>query len=174
MTEEVSKTAGLLLIPVNAASAEAPGIPADSSQFEYANPVTLKNRLVLYSNAVIEATDRLNDFNERIAAAKQHKRAAERDLENYEARLLRLYPPEKNLSTLKLVQAYVERISHDRDSTSDQYHELRQAVHKAEDDGAHWQTKADKVRAWLNAIETASQNITTHLSYVKFDSKLGR
>jgi chromosome segregation ATPase len=167
-----SKTAALLTIPVNEHSGEAPGVPAASEQFEYANPVTLKNRLILYANAVIEATDKLNDINDAIASAKSAKRHAENDLESYEGRLLRLFPPEKNLTTLKLVQAYLERVAHDRDDTADQYYMLREAVKKAEENVAKAQAKADKIKAWLSAIETASQNITTHLSYVKFDSKL--
>lgn len=176
MTEEAapSKTALKLLIPVNTTSLEAPDIAADSSQFEYANPVTLKNRLILYSNAVIEATDKLNDINDRIAAEKRSKREAERLLGSYEEQLLRTYPPGKNLTTLKLVQAYVERVAHDLDNTADQYHQLREDVEAAEDKVAEWQVKADRIKAWLQAIAVASQNITTHLSFVKFDSRLGR
>lgn len=169
-----SKTALKLTIPVNPGSAEAPERSANTEQFEYANPVTLNNRLILYGNAVIDATDRLNAYNLKIEEAKLSKREAERQLEGFEGRLLRSYPPEKNLSTLKLVQAYVERMAFDRDGTGEQYLELREALEKAEDAVHHWQAKAENLRTWLKAIELASHNITTHLSFVKFDGRLGR
>lgn len=170
MSEELSNMASKLLIPVNEAAAEA---PSGQEEFEYANPVTLNNRLILYGNAVIEATDRLNRITKQIEAAKHAKRTAERVLAEYETRLLRKYPSQKNLTTLKLVQAHLDRVAFDLDDTAEQYDGLRKDVEKAEDAQEHWEAKAGEIRMWMKAIETASQNIMTHLSFVKFGGALG-
>lgn len=172
MTEDVrpSAIAKRLTIPTN------PTVSPDvdpSGDYEYANPVALNNRVVLYANAIIECTDLISQYSTRLEAAKLAKRKAERQLEDFEGRLLRVHPAPKGHNTLKALQSHIEKVAWEKDETGDQYHELQDALRKAEDDVARWAAKMAQQRDWLEAIKLASHNVGTFLSYVKFDSQLG-
>jgi chromosome segregation ATPase len=167
----LSAAAKRLLIPTN--PHVSPDVdPSTSGDFEYTNPVALNNRVVLYANALIECTDLIVQYQNRLEGAKLEKRTAERQIEDFEGRLLRQHPTPKGHNTLKALQAHIEKTAFEVDDTGDQYHDLREALRKAEDKVAKWQSKLSGQRDWLEAIKLASQNVGYHLSYVKFDSHL--
>lgn len=138
-------------------------------EYEYANPVTVNNRLVLFANAVIAAMDELDQGISKVRQAKLQKKTAERQLRNYEQRILRSFPPPKGKNAIKLIDAHIARAAHELDDTLEQYQELQEALDEAEDAVTRAEGRVEKLRQWLKAIELAIQACTTHLSYVKFD-----
>lgn len=168
--DALSALAEGLLIPTN------PTVDLSASpigDFEYANPVTLNNQLLLYGNAVIQATDRIAACHKQIEAAKLAKRKAERQLEDFEQAILRKYPLPKGTGTLKVIDAYIARMAVE-EKLHEQYADLKDEVRKQDDERAKWEAREKTTRMWLDAIDRASQNITTHLSFVKYESGPGR
>lgn len=155
-----------LLIPLNPHC--SPDVdPAQHLSTEYVNPVVVNNREVLYTNAAIQLTDQLNAFNTKIEAAKKAKRDAEEQLAAFERRILRQHPLPRGTTTLKAIDAYIERMAVEG-GTADQLDELRTHLRDVEDALAHWERRRDNARNWLAALELGSKNITTFLSFVKY------
>jgi hypothetical protein len=162
-TAELSPSALRLTIPTNP-NVDISVVP--TAEFEYANPVTLNNMLLLYGNAVIELAGKRDRAGKRLEAAKLERRKAERQLEDFEQGLLRTHPAPRGVTTLKLLAAHIEAAAFS-DDTSDQYDDLRNAVRTAEDAVEAANAQISTLKGWGDAIETASGNITVHLSYVK-------
>lgn len=166
---EFSATARRLFIPTNphAGVGEIP-----ESEFEYANPVTLNNVVLLYGNAKIELADKSDRAHKQLDAAKLAKRQAERQLESYEFRLLRTHPAPKGVTTLKLIAAHLDQAAF-LDGTLTQYEELREEVVKWDDEVHRVQGALKRLDDWGSAIDSAINSITVHLSYLKAEWQHG-
>lgn len=163
LEERLGATAQRLMIPTNPSVEVA---TLEPREFEYANPVTLNNLLLLYGNARIELGDKLERANKRLEGAKLEKRKAERQLEDFETARLRTSPAPRGVSTLKLLAAHIESAAF-LEGLSDQYDELREALAEAEDAVHAAQAGVNRLKDWGDTLEAATNSITVHLSYVK-------
>lgn len=164
-TAPLGATAARLLIPTNPNVQVAEVAP---KEFEYANPTTLNNLLILYGNARIELGDKSEKANKALEAAKLEKRKAERQLEDFEKRLLREKPVPRGITTLKLIGAHLEAAAF-LEQTSDQYDLLRDAVRDAEDAEYAASAQVRRYKDWAETIQAAVDSITVHLSYIKHE-----
>lgn len=165
--EPLSAAAQRLLIPTNP-SASVGLVP--ESEFEYANPVTLNNVVLLYGNAKIELADKSDRAHKRLDAAKLELRKAERQVEDFEFRLLRTHPTSK--TTLKLIAAHLDQAAFQEDTIA-QYDELRAHVRACEDAVHRAHGVVARLKDWSDAIDSAINSITVHLSYVKAEWQNG-
>jgi chromosome segregation ATPase len=107
-------------------------------------------------------------------AAKLGKRKAERQLDQFEERILRIHPAPKGNNTLKALTAHIQKAAFEKEDTGAQYEQLREDFETAEDALIGIDSKLSQVRMWLDAIDAAQEAIRTHLSWVKADAGGGR
>jgi hypothetical protein len=172
---ELSARALKLMLPTNPnVDPDVDPSRVEGGDFEYANPVALNNRIVFYANATIEGTDELYRLTAKQRAAKLGKRKAERQLDQFEERILRIHPAPKGNNTLKALTAHIQKAAFEKEDTGAQYEQLREDFETAEDTLVGIDSKLSQVRMWLDAIDAAQEAIRTHLSWVKADAGGGR
>lgn len=158
-----------LLVPVN------PEYDFDADptgQFDYANPVTLNNQLVLYTNAGIELTKKVVVLNRRREKLRLDKKDVERKLKALRQNTLAKNPaPPSAAKNLALTDAYVQRcLEADGFFLEAQAHEATVAT--LDDKIDLMKEEAENLFFTMNTIKLASQNIMTHLSFVKNEQKM--
>jgi hypothetical protein len=159
-----------LLAPVNP-SYDFDADPAD--QFEYANPVTLNNKLVLFTNAMIELNKRAVSLARRRERKRLEKKDLDRQLKSLRNAVLSLHPiPPSSAKNLPLTEAYIVRCL-EAEGLLDQYKQLELTAGRLDDEIDFLKEEGENLRFTFQTIQLASNNITMHLSYVKQEARMG-
>jgi len=165
LDHEVSTWAHKLQLPVNPAF----DFEVDpSEQPEYVNPVTLNNYLATYSNAQIQLTDFVSVKNTRLTDLKKSQREKQRELDDFEERVLRKHPPslERHVKTLKLQGAYIAAKAEEM-GLSVEHKGYIVALRSIEDEMETVKSRIDTAKLWIKTIEDNTIKIQTYLSFVK-------
>jgi len=143
-------------------------------QVEYANPVTLNNRVVELANASLKASQALVVYQKRRGEIRVQQQAATHALEDFEHDLLVQFPPPPNATkSNRLLQTYLRTVA-THHGKAEAYAALRKAVREAEANELEATTRIEVLRTALQAIQTVADNVQTHLSYVKAEKQHGR
>ncbi len=139
--------------------------PAD--QFEYANPVTLNNQLVLYTNAAIGLTQTVVSLGRRRQASRLRKKDLERKLKGLRNRVLSDNPaPPSAAKNLALTEAYVFRCL-DAAGKLNEAEQLEAQIAVLEDEGETMKEEVENLHFTMKTLELAGTNVMTHLSWLK-------
>lgn len=140
-------------------------------QPEYANPVTVNNYQIVYSNALHELTDIVVKGNKQLEGLKKEKRAADRALDDFGNQILRKANPKAiNLKTLKMQDAFISEKAEEF-GQSIEYEALTEESRKLEDQIGEVQAKIKSARDWIDSIRLASDNGKTFLAFWKADAE---
>lgn len=170
MSETKKSVLEAILIPVNQ---EFDWSKAPETQFEYVNPVVLNNFEIKLANIYSTITQRSITAKKRLADAKDAVTTAEQELEDMELDILDRVPAPSSSKTLKLIDAHIRRAAREL-AVSDVHETLRAKIRKATTEVAKCALEVEGWKAQLDAVTQASQNIQTHLSYVKNEARNGR
>lgn len=162
---------GKLKIPVNP---DYNWDKAPEEQAEYANPVTLNNRIVELANATITVAEAIMVLQRQRGVCRSALKAAQDALEDFEQDLLVKYPPSTSATkSNRLVTTYIRTVAFQH-GLQDQYRELRDRVRELELEDITLHTRLESLKTAQQGIESITVNIQTHLSYVKAERQHGR
>ncbi len=142
---------------------------------DLANPVTVNNRQVLFANEAIRIAQRHVGLNRELIKLRLELKVTRRARERLVRKLLIEYPPDRvaDTKTLKLVEAYVERVA-ERVGRLEELHALVREEERLEDLIERKDADAENQTLAMKAIQLASQNCMTFLSYVKDEARRSR
>jgi hypothetical protein len=160
----------MVTIPVN--PAYAPTVP--DLQTQYVNPVTLNNVLIAMANALGGVTQELMGVYRKDAKYKVRLKQLESDIENIERHLLIAFPPNAaQCKTNKVLEGYVTILA-EQQGVAEELTALRETLLKGKRAVVKLAAEKDALDAELNYLKIASDNIRSHLSWVKVDIQQGR
>ncbi len=146
----------------------------DDQPGDYVNPVELNNKVVQYTNALIELTDRIQGLQLRRAEERIDRKRAEARVAQLRQDILQRHPaPTADRKSNALLDAYVGRMAHETG--------LAKLLGDAEDHLARAEEAIERTDAELEAcrqqtymLKDAMEGIRTHLAVRKFEHQLGR
>lgn len=139
------------------------------NEFEYANPVTLNNKLVLYTNACFVLTEKAVVLGRRRERTRLDAKDKERTLRTLRNETLARNPaPPSAAKNLALTDAYVQRCL-DLDGRLEEAQVLENEIAGLEDDAEQMKDEVENLRFTITTIRLACENIAIHLSYAKHD-----
>lgn len=165
----MSQLADRLTLPLNPAH-DVEADPGD--QADLANPVTLNNYELVYTNAMIQVTQLSIDVNRKIEACKKARAEAEHQLEDLEEAVLRAHPAPTSANSVKKTQAWVAERAVEME-LGGRRTELVALGRDYDQTLAGLKAEAWHCSLWIDAIKLGSQNMQTHLSYVKDERRRG-
>jgi hypothetical protein len=139
---------------------------------DLANPVTVNNRQVLFANEAIRIAQRHVGLNRELIKLRLELKVTRRAKDRIVRHLLTTYPPERvaDTKTLKLVDAYVERVA-SRSGKDKELALLDRDIERLEDLIEKKDGEAENQQLAMAAIKLASQNASIFLSYVKNEAR---
>lgn len=143
---------------------------------QYANPITLNNHLVAIANEYYELVNHIVKLNGRIAKLKNSLSDTEFALLEVEQNLLLEHPaPTADRKSNKLMETYVRRVvmEHPDAQTKRVWTEMRKEVRDLQADIVAAELERDSCFSRVGLLKVQSENIKTHLSYVKSEGRLG-
>lgn len=144
-----------------------------SLQTDYANPVMLSNKLVLYANALLQITKGVMGLARRREGLRLERRTSELKLNAMRREVLAQNPaPPAASKNLALTEAYVFRCL-ESNGVIDLWKALEATVNRLEDEIEGLKQEEDNLKYSVHTIKLASENITNKLSYVKAEAKMG-
>lgn len=143
-------------------------------QPEYANPVTLNNRIIELANASLTTAQAIVIYQKRRGELRNDLKAAQDALDDFEQELLVQFPPPPTATkSNRLVQTYLLTTA-THHNKRDAYLALRDTVRRLEAQLETVGVKLDTMRTAQAAIQTVADNVQTHLSFVKSERQHGR
>lgn len=148
---------------------------APESQHEYANPVTLNNKLVQLANAYLDITSVITKGLKHRADLKQQLEASQEILEDMELDILDKVPPTatSDTKTTRTIQAYIIRQLRET-GLLEAYDAEKAHLRNLKQQQIQQDMQLEAARAVLNALELQSNMIQTHLSFVKNEARNAR
>lgn len=158
----------LLLVPTNSRYSFTTD-PAE--QTAYVNPLTLNNLLIKYANAAVTITDKLIGFKKAKVELDIEVRETRQALEDMESDILQESEGSANdHKNLKAQAAFVRK----RAKETGRYEDLKgleKKLAELETGRLRKQVDVESAAHTLDIIDQLSQNVQTHLSYVKNEMK---
>ena len=154
----------LLLVPTNEeySFAEDP-----DEQLSYVNPVTLNNLLIKYANAAVEVTSKIVVLKKAKVELDITIRELKQDIADLESDILQENEGSANdHKNLKAQAAFVRKKAKET-GRFDTLAELEQRLEAAEIERMKKQLAIENASSTLDLIDQLSQNVQTHLSFVK-------
>lgn len=134
---------------------------------QYANPVVLRDYLIRISNNIEVTIDKISQLRGQLAELKIELQECEDDLEDFERTVLVQHPPSRDdRKTNKILDAYIRGII-EREAGSSVWEELRQRIRRLRSDILRKQAEKDACYTRLEAAKLQSDNIRSHLAFVK-------
>lgn len=144
----------------------------DSGTLDYVPPVVLNNRVVLYTNALIEIAEQVVELNRGIERLKLDKRRVERLRDQRRTQLLAQHPaPTSATKNLLLTDAYVLTLAKN-DGCSDVLAKWEDEIAAFDDAIDLKELEVRNCKSLTETIKLACENIRTHLSFVKQEARL--
>lgn len=139
-------------------------------QPEYANPVTVNNYQIVYSNALIELADTVVTYDKVVSAGKKKQREVERKMEDLGRRVLQQSSPRAlDLKTLKMQDAFISAKAGEL-GLGTEYEQYTADLRQLEDEIAEAATVVKAARDYIHVVERASNNAMAFLSYYKHEA----
>jgi hypothetical protein len=140
-------------------------------QPDYANPVVLSNKLVMYANATLELTESIVSVSKQRERKRLELRDEERKLQDLKRGVLARTPITSTASkNLQLTDAHIYKAL-ETEKLLDGYKAIEARVAKLEDEIDGLKAKEEDFKYSIHTIKLASDNITNKLSYVKAEAK---
>lgn len=160
-----------LLIPVNPDyDFDA---PATDVQFEYSNPATLSNKLVLYTNAAILLTKNVVSLARKRERLRLEKKEIDRQVRDLRREVLSKNPaPPSAAKNLQLTDAYMIRAL-EAEGLLIGYKKLETKSADLEDEVETIKEELENLRFTMETLKLAAQNITSSLSWTKAEASMG-
>jgi predicted nucleic acid-binding Zn-ribbon protein len=139
------------------------------SQAELANPVELKNRSLIFSNATMELAAAVVEIRRELLGLRKELRAAKKAVTGIEMEALRSGPmPSADKNSTRLQQAFIEkRIA---EGTRDkEYWAHRGKVDSIEESIEELKDELENCETWTWTLKQAAENVQTHLSFTKHE-----
>lgn len=147
-------------------------VDTDSGGADYVPPVVLNNRIVLYTNAAIELTERIVRLNRKVEGLRLEQRKVSRKRDTLRTTLLAEHPaPPSAAKNLMLTEAYVLTLAKNA-GLSGALSEYEDAIAAFEDQIDLAKSDTESAKYTMNTIKLACESIQTHLSFVKQEQKL--
>ena len=145
------------------------------TQFDYANPVTLNNKLIEYANASIVVIRRLVTAQQEVAECKQELQALNAQIDDVEQEILSAYPPTTaDTKTLKVLAAYIRRRATEDPDKAHLYFTRLNDRTELQARLLVLDAQIDNARQTFQLIKLLSDQVQTHLSFVKSEVKSAR
>lgn len=142
-------------------------------QPDLANPVELNNQEIVFSNAMIELAGAIVATRRELLARKKELREAQREISKFEMQVLReagtLSSADRNSKQLQ--QAFIERKIGENAAIRATYWARRDRADVLEDAIADLEGELDNCDQLIRVVKHASENVQTHLSFVKDEWK---
>lgn len=139
------------------------------NEYQYVNPVQLNNQLIVLANEQVSLAQVRVAAEREIVALKLDKRKLERKLEDLEEALLRDNPlSPSEAKSLKTIGAAVARRVKEAGNEA-VFAELRDQIRDLEDKTDEQLGLAARSRIYSDTAYNVSENIKTHLSFVKYE-----
>lgn len=142
-------------------------------QTDLANPVELNNQEIVFSNAMIELAGAIVAVRRELLEKKKAYREALRDISKFEMQVLReagtLSSADRNSKQLQ--QAFIERKIGEKPELRATYWSRRDKADELEDAIADLEGELDNCDQLIRVVKHASENVQTHLSFVKDEWK---
>lgn len=154
----------LLLVPTNT---EYSFNEDPEDQLSYVNPVTLNNLLIKYANAAVEITSKIVVLKKAKVELDIQIRELKHSIEDMESDILQENEGSANdHKNLKAQAAFVRKKAKET-GRYDTLAELESTLEKHEVERMKKQVAIENASSTLELIEQLSQNVQTHLSFVK-------
>ena len=138
----------------------------------YVNPVTLNNSLIRYANTAATLVQQLTVAKKERLETNLRIRAAKQQLDDLEYDLL-METPKAAKQTLKIQETEIRRKAKELGSY-DYMKELENDLHKLTDSKLILDVKIENLVSALDLVEQLSQNVQTHLSFIKTEMRQSR
>lgn len=142
---------------------------------QYVNPVTVSNYLITLANEYHDVVEGLSKINRRQASLKADLSKAESELDEFEQELLLTHPaPAGDRKSNKLLEVYIRKlVLEDSDpQTKATWTKLRTTVRELRADVVTLDLERDVYFARMGQLKVQSENIKTHLSFVKSEGRI--
>lgn len=143
----------------------------DSGTLTYVPPVKLNNLLVVYVNAMLEVGEDMVQLIRNVEGLKVQRKRAEQDHARVVRELFTAAPiPANATKNLPLTEAYARTLAQEAGRLGE-LDQLRADMEGYELDIQHDQAEIEAAKRMLELLQMASDNIKTHLSYVKSEQR---
>lgn len=160
-----------LEVPVNPAY-DFEGEPAD--QPDYANPVVLSNKLVLYANATLQVTKSIVALARKRERLRLERRELERALVDLRRAVLNKYPATTAAAkNLTLTDAHVFQAL-EREGQVAIWKSTEEKMAKLEDQIESLKQEEENEKYTVHTIRLASENVVAKLSFTKHEAQMTR
>lgn len=144
---------------------------APEGQTQYVNPVTLNNYLIRAVNSHGTIVDMISGVNRVLGKLRAELADADASVEDLEKEMQMEHPaPTNDRKSNKLLEAYLMRIAH-TSGYMDSYRSLKELVRTKKREIGLQEVEKDVLFQELQHIKLMSENIKTHLSYVKQETQ---
>lgn len=141
-------------------------------QPDFANPVVLSNKLVLYANATIELTKSIVAVSKRRERRRLELRDEERKLQDLKRGALSRNPITPTAAkNLQLTDAHIYRAL-EAEALLAGYKIIEDKIAKLEDEIEGLKAQEEDFKYSVHTIKLASENIVAKLSFVKAEAKM--
>ena len=148
-----------------------------NTQFDFVNPVVLNNKLMQHANAAITVTQAIVTANRKLNDLESKRVLLETELEDLEQKVLAKQPPTPaEAKTLKQLGAYIIRMMEQADDPSDyaRYLQVKDELSGMAKEMAEHRMSVDNGRQVFQMLKMLSEEIKTHLSFVKNEASGSR
>jgi hypothetical protein len=159
-----------LQVPVNP-NYDFEADPGDQ-QFEYANPVHLSNKLVLYTNAAILLARNIVSLARKRERLRLEKKEVDRKLRDLRRDVLVKNPaPPSAAKNLLLTDAFMARAL-ESEGLLTGYQEFERRSAELEDQVEALKDEGENLRFTMQTIQLAASNVTNALSWTKAEARM--
>lgn len=137
---------------------------------QYVNPITLNNCLIANANDYYDTVEKLAAGNRNLAKLKQELSVTEATLNEFEQELLLEFPASaSDRKSNKLIDTYLRKIvyEHPEPQTRKTWEGFHAVVRKLKAEIVATDLERDIYIARMGHLKLESENIKTHLSFVK-------